>query len=138
VRDGLQSLTERALVGIGQQALEGVAGHDDEIEAPSETHAAAISLDPSHGRASGTLARNIQHGARGIHPPDLPACAQRRCQETGSAAEVQHARCLFRQGEAVARVVSPAILGIVELDEFGVLEEPVLHVLRVALLRQIG
>ena len=42
------------------------------------------------------------------------------------------------QGEAVARVVSPAILGIVELDEFGVLEEPVLHVLRVALLRQIG
>ena len=55
-----------------------------------------------------------------------------------AAAEVQHAFSLFRQAEAVACIVSPAVLGIVELDEFGVLEEPVLHVLRVALLRQIG
>jgi MazG family protein len=129
---------ERALVGIRQEALEGMAGHDDKVEAPAEAQAAAIRLHPGDGTASCALACHIEHRAGRIDAPHLARAAECGRKKPRAAAEVEDAPCLPRHGEAVARVVAPAVLRVVELHETGIFEELVLHHLAVADLRQIG
>ena len=75
---------QRDLVGFGQEGLEGMAGHDDEVELPAEANFARIAVDPLDLLIRGVAAGDVEHRPRRIDPD--PASADRLQDAAGDRA----------------------------------------------------
>ena len=135
---GANRFTEGSLIVIGQETLEGMSGQQHQVEPPPQPHAAPVCLDPGDFGATGAVACDVQHGPGGIDAPHLAPAPKCRRQQPRAAAQIEYAAHFRGKINAVAGVITPAVLGIIELGEIGILEEPVLHHDWVALFRRIG
>ena len=106
-----------SLVGIGQQALKGMASHHHEVETAAKAKAARVGIDPVDTIAAAPRAGHLQHCGCGVHAIDLLFAGQRRRQKACSAAKVQNTACARCKRGAVGSVLCPAVFEIVEADE---------------------
>lgn len=74
-----------------------------------------------------STAGHIQHGGGRINAPDFVGSTQCCSQQPCTAAQIKNAVALLCQTMAIARVVAPTVVGIVELDQFGIVKQAFLQ-----------
>ena len=123
-RDGLAN---GPLVVVGQQHLEGMTSHDDQVEPPPEPDGAGVCLHPCHALAACPPPGHVQHGCGRINAEHLAAFAKRRRKKSRPAAEVEDGGLSRGKRQTEARIVHQAVLEVVELDERRILEQGIGH-----------
>jgi hypothetical protein len=106
---------ERDHVGVGQEDLERVPGHQHELEAPAELNRARVASVPRDGWVA--AASLGEHRVRGIDADEeaaVPLRPRPPQQQSGAAAEVEHGACLLDQVEVVVVAAAPRVERVVQ------------------------
>jgi len=104
-----------------------MTGQYDPFEMPPEANTPRVSLYPGDSRASFPLPRRCQHRCSRVNSEYLSTRSKSSGKPPRAAAQIEHSPLAERQFLAIAVIIRPAILDVVEQHKVGVSEKSGLH-----------